>query len=130
MVMSFSCPELTVQMDPLLFRQMVGNLIANGIRYNEPGGRLDLNVTAGNGPLEIQVRDTGIGITDQQKKMIFEPFYRADPSRSRASGGSGLGLAFSRMVAETYGGTIEVEDAQPRGSLFRLTLQLQQPAEN
>jgi two-component system sensor histidine kinase BaeS len=116
--------ELDIMGDPVApadqvrLRQMVGNLISNAIRYTAPGG----SVTVGANGTTITVRDTGIGIAPADLPKIFDRFWRADESRSRASGGSGLGLAIARQLTEAHGGTIEVESKPARGTLFTIRL--------
>jgi two-component system sensor histidine kinase BaeS len=116
--------ELEIMGDPVApadqvrLRQMVGNLISNAIRYTAPGG----SVTVGANGTTITVRDTGIGIAPADLPKIFDRFWRADESRSRASGGSGLGLAIARQLTEAHGGTIEVESKPARGTLFTIRL--------
>jgi signal transduction histidine kinase len=73
-----------------------------------------------NGWAELEVSDTGVGIPEDQLPLIFERFYRADPSRT--AGGAGLGLSIARQIAEAHGGTIEVESTPGEGSTFTLLL--------
>ena len=95
------------------------NLVENAIKYNADGG--SVTVTVQEQPTQcvsIQVSDTGIGIPDDCKKEVFEPFFRVDKSRSRELGGSGLGLALVRRIVEQHGGSITVADNKPCGSVF------------
>ena len=116
------CQKLSIHTDPVLFRQMIGNLIDNGIRYNLPGGKVTVDTEVQGNNLLIRISDTGIGIPEDQLDKIFAPFYRVDDSRSRQSGGNGLGLAFSYMAAESCGGTIHAENLRPGGCCFSLKL--------
>lgn len=116
------CRKLPIHTDPVLFRQMIGNLIDNGIRYNVPGGTVAIDAEVQGNDLRIRVSDTGIGIPEDQLDKIFAPFYRVDDSRSRQSGGNGLGLAFSAMAAESCGGTIHAENLHSGGCCFSLKL--------
>jgi two-component system sensor histidine kinase BaeS len=99
-------------------RQVVGNLVSNAIRHTPPGG----SVTVGANGTAITVRDTGSGIAAADQPKVFDRFWRADESRSRATGGSGLGLAIARQLTEAHGGTIEVESEPGRGTLFTIRL--------
>ncbi|GAA0537876.1 ATP-binding protein [Paractinoplanes ferrugineus] len=105
-------PVLTA--DPVRLRQLVGNLVANGIRYTPPGGSVTVGATAGT----IWVRDTGVGIAPEHLPRIFDRFWRADESRSRSTGGSGLGLAIARKLAEAHGATIGVTSRPGHGTTF------------
>ncbi|GIE74072.1 two-component sensor histidine kinase [Actinoplanes philippinensis] len=111
-----------VTADQARLRQVVGNLVSNAIRYTAPGG----SVTVGAADTTISVRDTGAGIAPDDLPKIFDRFWRADGSRSRATGGSGLGLAIARQLTEAHGGTIEVESEPGRGTVF--TVHLPDPA--
>jgi two-component system, OmpR family, sensor kinase len=79
-----------------------------------------VRVREGEGQVELEVSDTGIGIPDAQLPLIFERFYRADPSRT--TGGAGLGLSIARQIAEAHDGTIEVSSKPGEGSTFTLLL--------
>ncbi|WP_255298817.1 sensor histidine kinase [Bacillus cereus] len=76
----------------LLYRAFY-NLVENGIKYNIDGGKVMIKVKSDKKQVMVEIKDTGIGIPDEEKKNIFEPFYRVDKSRSREWGGSGLGLS-------------------------------------
>jgi two-component system sensor histidine kinase BaeS len=107
-----------VAADAVRLRQIVGNLVGNGIRYTPRGGAV--TVTAKD--TTISVRDTGVGIAAENLPKIFDRFWRADESRSRATGGSGLGLAIARKLAEAHGGTIEVASTPGQGTVFTVRL--------
>ncbi|GAA2552343.1 HAMP domain-containing sensor histidine kinase [Winogradskya consettensis] len=104
--------------DAVRLRQLIGNLVSNAIRHTPPGGTVTVAAHQGT----ITVRDTGIGIAPENLPKIFDRFWRADESRSRATGGSGLGLAIARKIAEAHGGTIAVESEPDHGTLFTVTL--------
>lgn len=106
----------------LLYRAFY-NLIENGINYNVNGGHIDIDVTSSTtGQLQVQIKDTGIGIPEDAKSHIFEPFYRVETSRSRRMGGAGLGLPMVQMILEKHNGTIQIEDNKPRGSIFTVQI--------
>ncbi|GAA2894312.1 two-component sensor histidine kinase [Actinoplanes cyaneus] len=107
-----------VSADPVRLRQVVGNLVANGIRYTPAGG----SVTVAAAQNRIRVRDTGVGIAPDDLPRIFDRFWRADESRSRATGGSGLGLAIARKLTEAHGGTLTAASAPGHGSTFTIDL--------
>ena len=115
---------MEIQDDPVLaadavrLRQLVGNLVANAIRYTPAGGAVTV---AAAGPV-ITVRDTGVGIDAEHLPRIFDRFWRAEGSRSRATGGSGLGLSIARKLAEAHGGTISVESTPGVGTIFTVRL--------
>lgn len=106
--------EGTVCGDDSLLQRAFYNLIANGIRYNVPGGSLDIAVSGS----QVRLADTGVGIPQEAKPYIFDTFYCVDKSRSRELGGSGLGLAIAKTILEKHGGSICVQDNHPRGSVF------------
>ena len=100
-------PELTVRADARRMVQVIRNLLVNGVAY----AKSEVRVTAGRvgGVIEVRVSDDGPGVSDEEKEKIFDRFYRADPSRSRSTGGAGLGLAIARQLVELHGGTIRYE---------------------
>ena len=99
-------------LDPRLTARAIQNLLRNAMRYC--GKRIQIGVQVNAEGCEIWVDDDGIGIPDDERERIFEPFYRLDRSRDRATGGFGLGLAISRRALETQGGMLTVE-ASPWG---------------
>ncbi|MEO1240850.1 MAG: ATP-binding protein [Pseudomonadota bacterium] len=118
-------PEL-VLIDPDRLRQVLLNLISNAVKFTENGG---ITVSASARPadndalmMEIQIRDTGIGIDEQTQKRLFARYAQADSSIKSRFGGEGLGLSISRHLAEMMGGGIEVESAQGAGSTFTVRI--------
>jgi signal transduction histidine kinase len=101
--------------------QILVNLIGNAIRYTDQGS-ITIKVTVESKMIWVSVIDTGIGISQEDLPYIFERFWRADPSRSRDSGGTGIGLAIARRLVELQGGKIEVESELGKGSIFRFSL--------
>jgi two-component system OmpR family sensor kinase len=110
--------------DELRLRQAVGNLLANTRAHTPPGTRVVVSVTARDGMAVVEVEDSGPGVPAEVMGRVFERFFRADPSRSRASGGSGLGLSIVAAIAEAHGGRVEVESPPAGGAVFRILLPL------
>ena len=98
--------------------QVIFNLVENGIKYNLSGGTVTLTLARRDATVQLTVEDTGIGIPEQDLENVFERFYRVDKARSRASGGSGLGLSIVHDAGDANGGTVEVERRQPNGTRF------------
>ncbi|MDW8146649.1 MAG: ATP-binding protein [Roseiflexaceae bacterium] len=102
---------------------MLVNLVGNAIRYTPEDGCITLRICSDTTHIQVAVEDTGIGIPAEALPYLFERFYRVDPSRSRASGGSGIGLTIARHLARAMGGDITA--ASPgigKGSTFTLIL--------
>ena len=110
--------------DPLRLQQILFNLLGNAIKFTETGSvRLSLE-NAGDGMLRIKVADTGIGLTDEQRSRLFQPFVQADSSTTRRFGGTGLGLSIVRRLAEAMQGGVEVISKPGEGSTFIVTVRL------
>lgn len=107
----------------LLYRVFY-NLIQNSIRYNTDRGSICILAKQNQHHTIVQICDTGIGITKENKQRIFEPFFRVDKSRSRLMGGAGLGLSIVNNIIEKHHGTITVCDNQPQGTCFTVELPL------
>ena len=105
----------------LLYRA-VYNLVENAIKYNRPNGSVTVSVKEKNSQVMILVKDTGIGISPENQKKIFDPFFRVDKSRSRAIGGAGLGLALVDSIAREHGGSVKVLESNEKGSIIALML--------
>ena len=112
------CPVLILEDD---LYQIVFNLMENGIKYNQPGGKLYVTLTHQDENAVLTVRDTGMGIPEEAVTHIFERFYRVDKARSRASGGSGLGLAIVRAIVQRNRGEITVQSTVGEGTVFTVT---------
>jgi len=107
---------------PLHLRRVVLNLLQNAIRYSPAASRVVVTVARPHGHAMLMVVDHGCGIDAEDLPHIFEPFYRADPARARATGGSGLGLAIVEQIVRLHGGTIKVASVPGRGSVFAVYL--------
>lgn len=104
--------------------QILLNLLDNAIKYSEPGGTVVVAVSESAGRVQVAVRDSGMGIPEQDLARIFERFYRVDKARSRDLGGTGLGLSIVKHLAQAMGGDVDVESEEGVGSVFRFTLAL------
>jgi two-component system OmpR family sensor kinase len=115
----------TVLGDAARLIQVIMSLVDNAITYTNPGGKVTLSVVIDGDMASLSVRDTGIGIAPEDQKHIFERFYRADPARSRAAGGSGLGLSIVDWIVKAHNGSVRVESQVGRGSTFIVSLPLE-----
>lgn len=113
--------DLRVKGDELKLRRMILNIVENGIKYSQTGGKVIVSSYVNDGYAQIDVKDEGIGISEQDIKYVFDRFFRADRSRKRESG-SGLGLSISRWIAEAHKGSIEVKSQPAQGSIFTIKL--------
>jgi signal transduction histidine kinase len=111
-----------VEADRERIHQVLFNLVDNAFRFTSPGGEVTVRATRGDGSCEVSVEDTGPGIPPEHLPLVFERFYRVDPSRSREDGGTGIGLAIARSVVEAHGGRIWAESRVGVGSRFRFLL--------
>lgn len=112
----------TVIADADKLSQVLINLIANALRYTPAGGEVVVGSRIAESRVELYVRDTGIGIAASDLPHIFERFYRADPSRNRQTGGSGIGLTIVKSIVEAHRGQIAVASEPGQGSVFTITL--------
>jgi heavy metal sensor kinase len=117
-----SVPALWIDADKLWIRRAIVNLLHNAIKYSRDGGKIGISASMENSTVKLRIWDYGIGILPQDLPHIFDRFYRADPARSRDSGGVGLGLALVKWIIEAHNGSIRVESAAEQGSLFEIFL--------
>lgn len=108
--------------NPSLLYRVVYNLLENAVKYNRPNGSVSVTVREEGTFVLVQVEDTGLGMKEEDLCHIFEPFYRADKSRSQRIPGSGLGLAVVKLVLDKHGGMIEAESEIDKGSLFKVLI--------
>ncbi len=113
-------PEIVI--DPLRIRQVLANLLGNAVRYTPEDGRVHVEIAKREGSIEVQVTDTGPGISPDDLPHLFERFYRGDWARTRTTGGSGLGLAIAKQWVEAHGGTIQAENVETGGARFTFRL--------
>jgi signal transduction histidine kinase len=114
----------SVALDPGRVEQILGNLLANALRYTPDGGKISLELGTAGSNAVIRVRDSGPGVPSKALPRLFERFYRADKSRSRQEGGSGLGLPIARQLAQAHGGELTARNHPQGGAEFTLTLPL------
>ncbi|WP_051195810.1 PAS domain-containing sensor histidine kinase [Meiothermus rufus] len=117
-------PEAWVTGDADRLKQLALQLLENAVKYTPAGGTVRLELDLGEGYAELRVRDTGIGIAPEDLPHVFERFYRADRARSRAVGGSGLGLSIAQWIAEQHGGGIRLESEVGKGTVAVVRLPL------
>jgi signal transduction histidine kinase len=116
-----------LEADPSLLRRVLDNLLDNARKFSEGEISLSGQTSEDGKSLVFQVKDRGVGISAADQARIFEPFFRSDPSRTRATGGVGLGLAVVKRIVEAHAGTIAVESELGRGSEFVVRIPLVQP---
>ena len=110
--------------DALIYR-LLFNLTENAVKYNSPGGSVQITVAQEPEKLLIRVSDTGRGIPEEYQRSIFQPFFRVDKSRSRECGGAGLGLSLVWEIADLHGGSVWVEESSDKGTTIAVELPMQ-----
>jgi two-component system OmpR family sensor kinase len=113
--------------DDTRLRQVVSNLVRNALVHTPAGTPVEIAVTTQNGSAHLSIADHGPGLPGADRERIFEPFYRADASRSRDSGGAGLGLSIVSAVVAAHGGKVKVTETQGGGATFDVELPLDSP---
>ena len=119
--------DVTVVGSDMLLCRMFSNLVENAVKYNHPGGMVNVDVQQRDGQAVIHVADTGRGIPQEFWQSIFQPFFRVDKSLSRELGGAGLGLPLVWEIARLHGGRVWVEKSNDSGSVLAVTLPLSAP---
>jgi len=119
--------EVDLVADPIRLRQVFGNLVHNAIRHTPAGGSVTITARRVADRVVVEVADTGSGIAPGDLPYVFDRFWRAEKSRSRQTGGSGLGLPIARKLAEAHGGSLTVASTPGRGSTFTVLLPLVAP---
>jgi len=114
--------------DPKRLEQVVVNLLTNAVRYTDAGGRVSLSVRQVGDVAVLEVADSGIGIPAEDLAHVFTRFWRGEKSRSRATGGAGIGLTIVKELVRAHGGQITVESTGGQGSLFRVIIPCRGPA--
>jgi len=113
---------LQVYGDPVRLRQMVWNVVVNGIKYTQQGGEVKISVRGKGDGVLIIIQDNGIGISEEDLPLIFNRFYRVDKARSRQEGGTGLGLSICKFIVDAHKGSIDIESKLDEGTKFKITL--------
>jgi two-component system sensor histidine kinase ResE len=113
---------LPVNIDSHRIKQVLHNLLENAVDHTAKGDAITVTAIQQGDWVEVAVTDTGEGIPPEDIPNIFERFYRVDKSRSRATGGSGLGLTIAKSMVEAHGGKIDVQSEPGQGSRFAFTL--------
>jgi heavy metal sensor kinase len=108
--------------DPVRLRQMIWNVVVNGIKYTQHGGEVKISTRHKEGGVLITIQDNGIGISEEDLPLIFNRFYRVDKARSRQEGGTGLGLSICKFIVDAHKGSIDIESKLGKGTKFKITL--------
>lgn len=116
--------EQSILIDQQRIHQLLVILIDNALKYTEEGGAVEVDSYIHNRQWVIEVKDNGIGISDENKKRLFERFYRVDEARTREKGGYGLGLSIAKWIVDSHNGNIQVLDNEPKGTIFKVSLPL------
>ena len=111
-----------IHADPSKIEQLMLIVIDNAMQYTPSGGKVDVSTVSSSGEVIIGVRDTGIGISEEDIGKIFDRFYRADKARSRRQGGTGLGLSIAKWIVDIHKGTITATSKQSEGTLIEIKL--------
>jgi signal transduction histidine kinase len=120
--------ETTITADAELLNQVWTNLIHNAIKFTPEGGTIVVRLSERDGRIEAVVADTGIGVSEEDLPRLFERFFKADKARSRAAGGSGLGLSIVKKIVEMHGGEVAAGSRPGEGTTFRVRLPRSVPA--
>lgn len=118
----YSLPDVDVYADPSLLYNVWENLLTNAIKYNKENGTIHVSVAEDDDVIEVCFQDAGIGLSEDDKKRVFERFYREDSSRTRTIEGTGLGLSIVSSIVALHDGHIEVESEKGTGSTFKIYL--------
>ncbi len=116
--------EVFAEIDPDLIREAITNIMSNSLRYTPQDGWIVVSVDADRHNVLISVRDTGIGIAEEDIPRVFSRFWRSDVSRERVSGGLGVGLSLTKEIVDQHNGTIQVESEVDKGTTFTLRIPL------
>ena len=121
-ILTAELDDVNCEIDREKFRHVIDNLLSNALRYTDKGGTVSVRLFSENDEAVIEVSDTGIGISQEDLPNVFERFWRADESRTRVTGGSGVGLAIVKATVEAHGGKISVTSRKGEGTCFTVRL--------
>ncbi|HEX9975431.1 MAG TPA: HAMP domain-containing sensor histidine kinase, partial [bacterium] len=121
------CDQVEFFGDEQLIRRLLLNLSDNALKYTQKG-RIDFSLKSQNEFVEIKISDTGIGIPAEDLPYIFDRFYRVEKTRTRESGGSGLGLSISKWIVEAHDGVIDIKSDEGKGTTITISLPRTQPS--
>ena len=112
--------DISLVTDDSLLQRLVFNIVENAIKYNNPGGSVEISAYEDNDLVKIKIADTGLGISPSDKERIFDLFYQIDASRGQE--GYGIGLSLSKTIADMLSAKIEISDNNPQGSIFIINI--------
>jgi two-component system, sensor histidine kinase and response regulator len=115
--------------DPVSLNMLVDNLVSNAVKYNKPGGKVEVRVAAEDNWITLQVRDTGVGIPQAFRSHLFEEFYRAKTPETQNISGTGLGLVICKRIVDELGGSIEVDSKEGEYTVFTVRLPVAVPSQ-
>lgn len=122
--------QQVIKTDSTLLKQLMTILFDNAVKYTDDDGEISFVVTANDRYLFMSVADNGPGIRTEDKKKIFDRFYRVDKARTRQKGGFGLGLSLAKQIADALKGTITVKDNRPKGTIFEVKVSIKTDSKN
>ena len=112
--------------DQIFLKQLMTILFDNAIKYTDDDGEISVMAASNDRYLIFRVADNGPGISNEDKKKIFDRFYRVDKARTRQKGGFGLGLSLAKQIVDAFKGTVSVKDNKPKGTVFEVKLPLKE----
>jgi signal transduction histidine kinase len=127
LVVNLMGEDQSIQTDGTKLRQMLVNLLSNGIKFTEKG-QVQLGCAVSGDVLEVSIADSGVGIAAENIEYVFEPFWQAEQTATRKTGGTGLGLSVTRKLARLLGGDVTVASRMGAGTTFLLTLPMKAPS--
>ena len=114
--------SISIHGDRERLRRLLLNLVDNGMKYTPAGGQITLSLQKDRGWASLQIADTGLGIPNDEKEQVFQPFYRANEARKRGKEGVGLGLSIANSIAKAHEGKIDFESIPGHGTVFTVLL--------
>lgn len=112
--------NVSMKVNKSYINELLYNLVDNSIKYNNDGGKVEVNINKNKGIINVVVKDSGLGIPEEHLDRIFERFYTVDKSRSKETGGTGLGLSIVKHIVEAYHGTIEIKSKENVGTEIKI----------